>query len=127
MTPRWTPITIGGDAPTPAGAYSPAITTRPFLYVSGQVPGDPKTGETIGTTVEEQTRQVVKNLEAVLAAGGAKLGDVIPCTVPLADPDLWAAFNSTYKELMPKPYPTRTAVGASLRGFLVEITAVAYL
>ena len=127
MTPRWTPITPGGDAPPPAGAYSPAIRAGDFLYVSGQVPRDSRTGETIGTTVEEQTRQVVKNLEAVLAAGGAKLSDVIQCTVHLADPDLWTAFNNTYKELMPKPYPTRTAVGASLRGFLVEITAVAYL
>src|SRR3954465_11412439 len=118
MTPRWTPITIGGDAPTPAGAYSPAITTRPFLYVSGQVPRDPRTGETIGATVEEQTKQCVKNLEAVLAAGGARLEDVVSVLVHLADPDLWTAFNGTYKELMPKPYPTRTAVGASLRGFL---------
>ncbi|HET9425764.1 MAG TPA: Rid family hydrolase [Gemmatimonadaceae bacterium] len=127
MTARWRPITVGGDAPPPAGAYSPAIRAGDFLYVSGQVPRDPVTGETIGATVEEQTRQVVKNLEAVLAAGGAKLTDVIQCTVHLADPELWAAFNGTYRELMPKPYPTRTAVGASLRGFLVEITAVAYL
>lgn len=127
MSPRWTPITPDANAPPPAGAYSPAIRAGDFLFVSGQVPRDPRTGETIGVNVEEQTRQVVKNLEAVLAAGGASLADVVQCTVHLADPDLWAAFNSTYKELMPKPYPTRTAVGASLRGFLVEITAVAYL
>jgi 2-iminobutanoate/2-iminopropanoate deaminase len=127
MTPRWTPITIGGDAPPPAGAYSPAIRAGDFLYVSGQVPRDPRTGETIGNSVEEQTRQCVKNLEAVLAAGGAKLEDVVSVLVHLSDPDLWTAFNNTYKELMPRPYPTRTAVGAALRGFLVEITAVAYL
>ena len=93
MTPRWQPITIGGDAPPPAGAYSPAIRAGDFLFVSGQVPRDPKTGETIGRTVEEQTRQVVKNLEAVLAAGGATLADVVQCTVHLADPELWPAFN----------------------------------
>lgn len=127
MSPRWTPVTLSGDGPAPAGAYSPAIRAGEFLFVSGQVPRDPKTGETIGKTVEEQTRQVVKNLEAVLAAGGATLADVVQCTVHLDSPDLWTAFNDTYKELMPKPYPTRTAVGASLRGFLVEITAVAYL
>src|SRR3954467_1153426 len=85
----WTPITIGGDAPPPAGAYSPAIRAGDFLYVSGQVPRDPKSGETIGTTVEEQTRQCVKNLEAVLAAGGAKLEDVVSVVVHLSDPDLW--------------------------------------
>jgi 2-iminobutanoate/2-iminopropanoate deaminase len=123
----WTPITIGGDAPPPAGAYSPAIRAGDFVYVSGQVPRDPRTGATVGKSVEEQTRQCVKNLEAVLSAAGAKLTDVIQCTVHLADPDLWAAFNGAYKDLMPTPYPTRTAVGASLRGFLVEITAVAYL
>ena len=78
--PRWTPITIGGDAPPPAGAYSPAIRAGDFLYVSGQVPRDPRTGETIGKNVEEQTRQCVKNLEAVLAAGGATLvtGEIVP-------------------------------------------------
>jgi 2-iminobutanoate/2-iminopropanoate deaminase len=127
MTPRWTPISLSSDGPAPAGAYSPAIRAGDFLYVSGQVPRDPKTGETVGANVEEQTRQVIRNLEAVLAAGGATLADVIQCTVHLADPDLWTAFNNSYKELMPKPYPTRTAVGASLRGFLVEVTAVAYL
>ena len=127
MTPRWSPVTLGGDAPAPAGAYSPAIRAGDFLYVSGQVPRDPRTGQTVGATVEEQTAQVVKNLEAVLTAGGATLGDVIQCTVHLSDPNLWTAFNETYRSLMPKPYPTRTAVGASLRGFLVEITAVAYL
>jgi 2-iminobutanoate/2-iminopropanoate deaminase len=127
MSPRWSPINPGTDTPPPAGAYTPAIRAGDFLFVSGQVPRDPKTGETIGSTVEEQTRQVVKNLEAVLATGGATLGDVVQCTVHLSDPDLWAAFNATYKALMPSPYPTRTAVGASLRGFLVEITAVAYL
>lgn len=127
MTSRWTPITLGGDGPPPAGAYTPVIRAGDFLFVSGQVPRDPRTGETIGSTVQEQTRQVVKNLEAALAAAGATLGDVVQCTVHLADPDLWTAFNDTYRELMPKPYPTRTAVGASLRGFLVEITAVAYV
>ena len=61
------------------------------------------------------------------ATGGAKLEDVVSVLVHLSDPDLRTAFNNAYKELMPTPYPTRTAVGASLRGFLVEITAVAYL
>jgi 2-iminobutanoate/2-iminopropanoate deaminase len=127
MIQRWTPITLGADVPPPAGAYSPAVRAGDFLYVSGQVPRDPRSGATIGSDVVEQTRQVVSNLESVLAAAGAKLSDVVSVTVYLADPDLWTAFNGIYRELMPQPYPTRTAVGASLRGFLVEITAVAYL
>ncbi|MEO5568211.1 MAG: Rid family hydrolase, partial [Gemmatimonadaceae bacterium] len=51
MTPRWTPITPAGDAPPPAGAYSSAIRAGDFLFVSGQVPRDPQTGETIGSNV----------------------------------------------------------------------------
>jgi 2-iminobutanoate/2-iminopropanoate deaminase len=123
----WTPIKLGADVPPPAGAYSPAVRAGDFLYVSGQVPRDPRSGATIGSDVVEQTRQVVGNLESVLTAAGATLSDVIAVTVYLADPDLWTAFNGVYRELMPQPYPTRTAVGASLRGFLVEISAVAYL
>lgn len=127
MTKRWTPIALAADLPAPAGAYSPAIRAGDFLYVSGQVPRDPRSGATIGSNVAEQTRQVVSNLESVLKAAGASLGDVVSVTVHLASPDLWTEFNDAYRDLMPKPYPTRTAVGASLRGFLVEITAVAYL
>lgn len=127
MTPRWKPIKLGADVPPPAGAYSPAVRAGDFLYVSGQVPRDPRSGATIGSDVVEQTRQVVSNLESVLAAAGAELSDVVSVTVYLADPELWTAFNGVYRELMPQPYPTRTAVGASLRGFLVEISAVAYL
>jgi 2-iminobutanoate/2-iminopropanoate deaminase len=127
MTARWTPIKLAPDIPAPAGAYSAAIRAGDFLYVSGQVPRDPRTGATIGADVQEQTRQVLRNLEMVLSAGGASLGDVVSVTVYLADPDLWGAFNDVYRESMPQPFPTRTAIGASLRGFLVEISAVAYL
>ena len=123
----WTPIKLGAEVPPPVGAYSPAVRAGDFLYVSGQVPRDPRSGATIGSDVVAQTRQVVGNLESVLTAAGATLSDVIAVTVYLADPDLWTAFNGVYRELMPQPYPTRTAVGASLRGFLVEISAVAYL
>jgi Putative translation initiation inhibitor, yjgF family len=123
---RWTPVTLP-DVPPPVGAYSPAVRAGDFLYVSGQVPRDMKSGATIGADVVEQTRQVVRNLETVLAAGGASLADVVSVTVYLADPDLWTSFNTVYRELMPAPYPTRTAIGASLRGFLVEISAVAYI
>src|SRR5450759_5945482 len=77
MTQRWTPIKLGADVPPPAGAYSPAVRAGDFLFVSGQVPRDPRSGATIGSDVVEQTRQVVSNLESVLAAAGAKLSDVV--------------------------------------------------
>lgn len=127
MPSQWTPIKLGADVPTPVGAYSPAVRAGDFLYVSGQVPRDPRSGATIGTNVEEQTRQVMANLASVLDAGGAALADVVSVTVYLASPDLWTEFNTVYRELMPKPFPARTAIGVSLRGFLVEISAVAYL
>src|SRR3954463_7525855 len=102
--PTWTPVTIGGAAPPPAGAYSPAVRAGDFLYVSGQVPRDPRSGATVGETVEEQTRQVVSNLELALNAGAARLADFVSTTVYLADPDLWGAFNGVYREIMPQPY-----------------------
>ena len=127
MTRRWTPVSLSADIPAPVGAYSPAVRAGDFLYVSGQVPRDLKTGATIGATVAEQTHKVIENLSIALAAGGASLDDVVSVTVYLDSPDLWTEFNNAYRELMKKPYPTRTAIGASLRGFLVEISAVAYL
>jgi 2-iminobutanoate/2-iminopropanoate deaminase len=123
----WQPVMLGGDVPTPAGAYSPGVRAGDFLFVSGQIPKDPKTGAIVGDDVAAQTRQVVSNIEAVLKAGGAGLENVVSVTVYLSDPDLWAGFNAAYKELMPQPYPSRTAIGCGLRGILVEISAVAYL
>ncbi len=124
---QWQPVFLGDDVPPPAGAYSPAVRAGDFVFVSGQVPRDPKTGELVGDDVESQTKQVVSNVERALKAAGASLADVVSVIVYLADIDDWGRFNAAYKELMPKPYPTRTALGANLRGILVEISAVAYV
>lgn len=124
---QWQPVLLGGDVPPPAGAYSPAVKAGPFVFVSGQVPRDPANGALVGDDVESQTTQVVKNVERALQAAGAQLSDVVSVIVYLADIDDWGRFNSVYKEVMPQPYPTRTALGASLRGILVEMSAVAYV
>lgn len=124
---QWQPVRLGPEVPTPAGAYSPAARAGGFVFVSGQIPRDPVTGELVGEDIESQTRQVIRNVERTLTAAGASLSDVVSVIVYLADADLWGAFNATYKELMPQPYPTRTAVGAQLRGILVEISAIAYV
>jgi 2-iminobutanoate/2-iminopropanoate deaminase len=84
-------------------------------------------GELVGDDVESQTRQVIANVRRALEAAGASLGDVVSMVVYLADVDDWGRFNTVYKELTPAPYPTRTALGASLRGIMVEISAVAYV
>lgn len=122
----WTPVQPS-DAPAPAGAYSPGVRAGNLLFVSGQVPRDPVTGALDGDDVVQQTRRTMRNLERVLTAGGATLRDVVSVTVHLADEGDWAAFDATYREFMTAPFPTRTVVGARLRGILVEITAVAWL
>ena len=130
MKPRerqWQPVTLGPSVPPPVGAYSPAVRAGPFVFVSGQVPRNPETGELVGEDIESQTRQVVANVARALEAAGAGLSDVVSVIVYLADIDDWGRFNTAYKELMPAPYPTRTALGANLRGILVEMSAVAYV
>jgi 2-iminobutanoate/2-iminopropanoate deaminase len=122
----WQPVRLGSDIPTPVGAYSPGVRAGDFIFVSGQVPRDPRTGELVGSDIEGQTRQVVANVANVLAAAGASLSDVVSVIVYLEHSDDWGRFNAAYRELMPQPYPTRTALGASLRGILVEMSAVAY-
>jgi len=124
---QWQPVLLGGNVPPPAGAYSPAVRAGGFVFVSGQVPRDPVSGELVGDHVESQTRQVLANVQRALEAAGASLADVVSMVVYLADVDDWGKFNSVYKEVMPAPYPTRTAVGASLRGITIEISAVAYV
>ena len=123
----WHPVTLGSDVPPPKGAYSPAVRAGDLLFVSGQVPRDPRTGELVGgDDVVAQARQTLANLREVLAAAGASLADVASVLVHLADANDWGAFDAVYRETFAPPFPTRTVVGAALRGIKVEITAVAY-
>jgi len=124
---QWQPVTLAGDTPPPVGAYSPGVRAGGFVFVSGQVPRDLKTGENVGGDIEAQTRQVLLNVRNVLEAGGASLSDLVSVTVYLATIDDWGRFNTVYKEVMPTPYPTRTALGAHLRGILVEVSGIAYV
>lgn len=121
----WQPVKLDERYPRPAGAYSPGVRAGNLLFVSGQVPRDPATGEVVGGGIEPQTRRVLENVREVLAAGGATFADLVSVTVYLADMDHWGIFNDIYKAALTPPYPTRTAVGAQLRGFLVEVSAVA--
>ena len=114
------------NAPAPAGPYSQAIAAGGFVFVAGQRPQDPATGE-IGETIQEQTRQVIKNLEAVLTAAGSSLDRVVRSTVYLSDIKNFAPMNEVYKEMMPQPVPARTTLGAQLRNILVEIDVIALL
>jgi 2-iminobutanoate/2-iminopropanoate deaminase len=124
---RWTPVFLPSDVPLPAGAYSPAVRAGDFLHVSGQVPRDFRSGALVGTTVEEQAHQVLANLRTVLAAGGATLDDVVATTIFLTNEEDWGAVNDIWKATFSKPYPSRTTVGARLRGILIEVSAIAYV
>jgi 2-iminobutanoate/2-iminopropanoate deaminase len=125
--PAWTPVFLSKDVPPPKGPYSPAVRAGGFIYVSGQVPRDPATGELVGNDVATQTRQTLSNLQRVLEQAGASLADVVSVTVYLARAHDWGAMNGIYTEFFRTPYPSRTAVGAELRDILVEISAVAYV
>ncbi|WP_104045945.1 RidA family protein [Arthrobacter sp. ZGTC412] len=113
-------------APAPAGPYSQAIAANGLLFTAGQTPHDPVTGDTVGSTIEEQTEQAMKNLAAVLRAHGLDFSHVVKATVHLHHPGRdFAGFNATYEKFVQAPYPARTTVGSFLGDFLVEIDAVA--
>lgn len=120
-----TPVFLEGT-PRPVGPYSPAVRAGDFVYVSGQVPRDPATGDLVGDYLPMQTRAVLNNVRRVLEAAGATLADVVSLTVYLADTNDWAQFNEVYREFFTPPYPSRTAIGCELRGIRVEVSCVAY-
>ena len=86
---QWQPFQHGGDVPPPVGAYSPAARAGDFVFVSGQVPRDPASGQLIGDDITSQTKQVMKNVERALGLAGATLGDVVSIVAYLAN-----VFNS---------------------------------
>ena len=111
----------------PIGAYSQGLRAGDFVFVSGQGPLDPKTGQIVGDTIEEQTTRVLENIKAILAAGGASMADVVKVTAHLSDVALFERYNKVYAGYFPDPKPTRTTVGSQLLGILVEIDAIAYV
>ena len=112
---------------SPIGAYSQGLRAGDFIFVSGQGPLDPSTGQIVGDTVEEQTARVLENIKAILEAGGATMADVVKVTAHLSDLALFDRYNKVYSTYFPDPKPTRTTVGSQLLGILVEIDAIAYV
>ena len=120
-------LKIASDTSTSTSPYSPGLRVGDFIFVSGQVPRDPATGKIVGETIEEQTTQVIENIKAILAAGGATLADVVKVSAHLTDLALFDRYNKVYVTYFPDPKPTRTTVGSQLLGFLVEIDDIAYV
>jgi 2-iminobutanoate/2-iminopropanoate deaminase len=113
----------------PLGAYSQGWHAGDFVFVSGTGPIGPD-GTVTGADIEEQTNRTIDNIEAVLAAAGATLADVVKVSVHLADTALFPRYNQVYQQRFAEPYPVRTTVGSNLDqvpGMLVEIDCVAYV
>jgi len=105
--------------------FSHAVRAGDFVYVSGQVGVDPVTREVTGDTVEEQTKQCLRNIEIVLQAEGLTLDHVIKVNA-FVHPELLAGYNVAYRESFSQPFPARTSVPCDLGAYLVEIDVVAY-
>ena len=113
-------------APAAVGPYSLAVVSSGLCFTSGQIALSPETGEIVGVDIASQTRQVLENLCAVLAAAGTSAETVVKTTCYLADIADFAAFNAVYAEYFPgKPARSCVAVKDLPRGALVEVEAVA--
>lgn len=114
------------NAPAAIGPYSQGIILNGIAFFSGQVPLSPETGEVVGTTIEEQTEQVMKNIKALLESQGASFTDVVKTTCFLADMGDFAAFNEVYaKYFTGKPARSCVAVKDLPKGVLCEVETIA--
>src|SRR5919106_3919060 len=115
------------NAPATIGPYSQAIKAGGFVFVSGQIPIDPRTGEFVSGGIGEQTERVLKNLAAVLEAAGSSIDRVVKTTVFLADMNEFSGMNEVYATFFSGPPPARPTVAAAglPRNARVEIEAVA--
>ena len=115
------------QAPAAIGPYSQGISSENIAFVSGQLPIYPATGEFAGNDIASQTRQSLKNVQAILAENGMTMADVTKTTVLLADIAEFAEMNQVYAEFFAEPFPARAAfeVAALPKNAKVEIEAIA--
>ena len=117
------------NAPAAIGPYSQAVKAERTIYVSGQLPVDPSTGEFAGDDIKTQTKQSLTNISNILKEAGAGMENVVKTTVLLADIGDFAAMNEVYATFFTEPFPARAAfqVAAIPKGAKVEIEAIAVL
>jgi len=115
------------NAPAAIGPYSQAIEAGDFIYVSGQIPVDPTSGEVV-QGIEEQTHQVLKNLKAILTEAGTDFSQVVKFTIYLTSIEDFATVNEIYGSYLEKPYPARATVEVSRlpKDVSVEMDVVVY-
>lgn len=106
--------------------FSHAVQAGDFIYVSGQVGVDPITQAIAGPTIEEQTRQCLRNVEIILASVGLTLDHVIKSNAFVSRTEDFTGYNKTYSEVFQQPYPARTTAPVDLGAYLVEIDVIAY-
>ncbi len=119
---------LSSDAPAPVGPYSQAVRVGNWVFVSGQIPINPATGELVAGGIATQTKQVLQNLQAVLNAAGLGLDHVVKVTIYLTDLNMFEEMNQVYSTYFQPPYPARATVQVSglPKGAQIEIEAVAY-
>ena len=115
------------NAPAAIGPYSQGMVINNMLFASGQIPLDPKTGEMVGTTIQEQAERVMENVKGLLAAAGTDFDHVVKTTCFLADINDFAAFNEVYARYFSASLPARSAVGVAglPKGAMVEVEVIA--
>jgi reactive intermediate/imine deaminase len=116
-------------APPAIGTYSQAVRVANTIWVSGQIPLDPVTKELVAGDIEAQVRRVFDNVQAIVAAAGASLDDVVKATIFLIDLSHFALVNKIMAEYFREPYPARAAVGVAAlpRGAQVEVECIVAL
>lgn len=117
------------DAPQAIGTYSQAVRVGQTVYVSGQIPLDPATGQLVSGDIEAEIRRVFDNLAAIAKAAGGSLQNAVRVTVFLTDLGHFAKVNEVMAQYFPQPWPARAALGVSQlpRGARVEIDCVLHL
>ena len=114
------------DAPEAIGPYSQAVRAGNMLFVSGQIPLDPRTRKIVGLNITDQAERVLNSLSAIVSAAGFSLKDVVKCTCYLKNLDDFETFNNVYGRYFPENPPARECVEVSglPKGMLVEISAI---
>ena len=114
------------NAPQAIGPYSQAVKTGNLMFISGQIPLNPETGDLVSGSIEDEANQVIKNIKSICEAAGNSLEDIVKITIFLTDLDNFATVNEVMKEHFSEPYPARATIEVSglPLGVNVEIEAI---
>lgn len=120
---------ITNKAPSAVGPYSQGISIGDLIFVSGQIPVNPKTKELVMGDISKQTKQVLENIKAILESANSSMSHILKMTVYMTDLKDYAAMNAVYEKFVSKPYPARVTVQVAglPKGSPIEIECMAYI